>query len=141
MIKLFTEDSQGIAFFRDLIQILKNKNEIRRDLKVSIDSIPGNSPCYSKQTRVFSSLSNFEKVIIIFDSDGVEFRNVKLDNMKKHIPVEFESKFRLILCDFEIEEWICKSLGIPFKNQKPSECLNEYCRRTSKGKIGNVLLS
>lgn len=134
MIKIFTEDSQGKAFFRELIKRLKDTNEINHHLKTSIDSIPGNSPCCSKQTRVFSTVTYFEKIIIIFDSDGIENRNNKIEKMKIHIPQEFSDKFFLILCEEEIEEWICKSLNIDYNNQKPSKALNNYCRERSRGK-------
>ena len=130
---MFTEDSQGVSFFKILIQKLKSINLIDNSLKIHIDTIPGNSPCYSKQTRIFSALSNFDKIIIVFDSDGLENRQDKMQKMKNHIPDEFESKFRLILCDYEIEEWICKSLSLNFSNQKPSSRLNEYCLGKSYG--------
>lgn len=126
-IKIFTEDTRGPKFFSDLHKILKSKNIIDNSTKIDVEPIPGSTPCNSKQTRVLNAASDYNRIIIIFDADGPENMNQRMEKMNSHISRDVNPIVNLVICEYEIEEWVCKSLNINY-GIKPSEDLDNYCR-------------
>ena len=63
---------------------------------------------------------DFDKVIVIADGDN--HPKTKEKEIKKHVPRKFKKNTKIIVFKYEIEEWICKSLGIAYRG-KPSAAL------------------
>jgi len=130
-IKIFTEDIRAKAFFDILNEKLKNMNIVCRSYGIDTSHLPGASPCNSKQTRAINAAStNYDKILIIVDADGPENLDRKKATVEKHIENSLRSIVNIVICDYELEEWICKSLNINYGN-KPCKDLNQYCK--SKG--------
>ncbi|MHA1339246.1 MAG: hypothetical protein ACTSRZ_04305 [Promethearchaeota archaeon] len=56
--------------------------------------------------------------------------------MESHVPPTRRNDFIIIVCDYEIEEWICDCLEINYgeNERKPSRMLAEHCRRQNPKK-------
>jgi len=132
--KILIEDEQGVLFFRELVHRLKNSNFIPSNLKIDVDAVIQGGPCNFKQTRVIkTTVNSFNKVILIFDADGPDKIDLKRNQMKIHIPKDKSQLIDMIILDYEIEEWICKSLDISI-GDKPSIELDKYLKKISKGR-------
>ncbi len=127
-LKIFTEDIRARAFFDILNGRLKNMNIVCRSYGIDTSHLPGASPCNSKQTRAINAAStNYDKILIIVDADGPENLDRKKATVENHIENNLECIVNIVICDYELEEWICKSLNINHSN-KPCKDLDRYCR-------------
>ena len=127
-IKIFSDDTYGCEFFKKLTNRLKNDKKINVGWSVNTDRLPGK--CYTKIERVIrASNLDFEKIVIIADADGPHNKSKVFQEINIHIPEGCKSKTKLIILDYELEEWICCCLGINFQKSKPSEALSDWCRR------------
>jgi len=132
--KIFSEDAHGREFFKRLVEKLKRQGVISSNISVNVNRLPG--ICYTKTKRVLKAASDFDRIIILVDADNPANKNTIFQKVSKHIPQDVANKTQVIVIDYEIEEWICQSLGINFGNQKPSEALDIWCRITKGIKKG-----
>lgn len=72
--------------------------------------------------QIKANIRKVDRIIIIADADGGDLAAKKQDIAKFVDDVDVES-VRIVLLDYEIEEWICQSEGIKFDGQKPSNVL------------------
>jgi hypothetical protein len=125
-IKIISEDDYGGAFLKNVILQLTNKN------LVGNISVKGSKPmrplCNFKLDRILNSFDrSCDKIIIILDSDDPENLEKRRINIMRHVPDDLETPVEIILTDYEIEEWICISKNLKWKNSKPSDELkNQY---------------
>lgn len=62
------------------------------------------------------------------DADGPERKDKIRGDIEmhlKHVPRNLREKVRLLIIDYEIEEWICVSEGLRFGKEKPSKVLEK----------------
>jgi len=120
MIKILTEDTYGTKFFEKIA----NKLEVK--VKVKAERISG--VCSGKMTRqIKACINDCDKIIVIVDGDGNPEDKEKTVR-EKHFngfDEDKQKKLDVVVFEYEVEEWICTSLGIKF-NSKPSEALDEW---------------
>jgi len=124
-IKIYTEDSYGVSFFKIIVTELKNDGDLNKSKRCEIKRIPGK--CSSKFTRIMKlEVIEYEKIIINVDADG----DIKktYEEEKKHIPKNFGCKVIYILNENEIEEWILYAKNIDYEG-KPSENMSKVIGR------------
>ena len=125
-IKIISEDDYGGAFLKNVILQLKNKK------LVGNISVKGSKPmrplCNFKLDRILRSFDgSCDKIIIMLDSDGPENLEKRRVNIMRHKPDDLETPVEIILTDYEIEEWVCISKNLKWKDSKPSDELkNQY---------------
>lgn len=123
-LKIFCEDSHGVRFFEKLIERLKQEKLFDNSVGVKVGKYYG--PCNTKMKRLILASYDeypYDKFLIICDLDKKAIDDVK-PLIVKHIPEEYLPKGMVILCDWEIEEWICVSAGIKI-DDKPSTILKK----------------
>ena len=121
-IAILSEDTYGKLFLKKLVE------RINVGYKVIVDRFVG--VCNTKSTRQVKAkleLACVDRVIIVVDADcGPEdevYRRVIC-----HIPRNLRHRVKIVIVKTEIEEWICRSLGIKH-GCKPSDDLNKYVQR------------
>ncbi|MFZ3383929.1 MAG: hypothetical protein WA144_08390 [Candidatus Methanoperedens sp.] len=121
-IKIISEDDYGGVFLKNVIVLLKNKNLIGN---VTVKATKPMRPlCNLKLDRILKAFDNScDKIIIILDSDGPQNYESRYINIERHVPPGLRTPVKIILVDYEIEEWICISKNLKWKHSKPSEVL------------------
>lgn len=71
---------------------------------------------------VNAALLEWEYVIVLMDADGQQL-DLKTNAIKQYLDPRYADRIRIVLLDYEIEEWICYSLGIKIHAEKPSTIL------------------
>jgi hypothetical protein len=119
-IKIISEDDYGGAFLKNVIAQLKNKKMVGTITVIA--SKPMRPLCNFKLDRILKSFdTSCDKIIIILDSDGPQNYKSRYANVERHVPDDLKTPVKIILVDFEIEEWICISKNIKLKHSKPSD--------------------
>lgn len=119
-IKIISEDDYGGAFLKNVIVLLKNKNIVGN---VTVKATKPMRPlCNFQLDRILKAFDNScDKIIIILDSDGPQNYESKYANVERHVPHGLRTPVKIILTDYEIEEWICISKHLKWKHSKPSD--------------------
>lgn len=113
------EDSFGRIFFKKFFAKKAEENIFSGQLKRSYNYPPG-----SKMGRIISANSdNADRIIVIADADGKNREEMER-RIYRHVGSEHANRVRVVMLDYEIEEWICYSQGIKFDDQKPSDVLS-----------------
>jgi hypothetical protein len=120
---ILCEDKHGGAFFKELASLLKSKNLMPRSSGVDVTKFYG--PCNVKLERQLKAkmLRRAYNFIIVVDADGRNVGRVR-NKVLEHVPPSFIGITCVVVLDYEIEDWICVSLGIRF-NYKPSVALKQ----------------
>ncbi len=118
-IKIISEDDYGGEFLKNVIARLKDEK------LVGNITVKGSKPmlplCNSKLDRILRAFDNTcDKILVILDSDEPQNRELRQANVERHVP-EMITPVKIILTDYEIEEWICVSKDIKWGHSKPSE--------------------
>lgn len=115
------EDKYGGQFLRDLANRLKNSHEISHDMRVDTAKFYG--ACNVKLERQLIAMSRVRtcRFIILVDADG-RSKAILRSRVLQHVPSNLASNTHIVVLDYEIEDWICISLGIRL-NSKPSVLL------------------
>ncbi len=125
-VMIFTEDTYGRDFIKELVNRMKRLGVIDKSVKVKTTKLAG--VCNTKSERqIKASSTSFDRILIIVDADGGAIDDVK-SRVESHIPNFLKSKTRTIIIKYEIEEWILESHGVKVKG-KPSEQLNQYIKK------------
>lgn len=62
--------------------------------------------CNIKLDRILKTFDNSsDKIIILLDSDGPENLESRYANVKRHVPDGMKTPVKIILTEYEIEEW------------------------------------
>lgn len=138
IIKIYTEDSYGVSFFKLIVDELKNDGDINIHDGYKIKRIPGRSS--AKFTRMMKfEVEEYDKIIINVDSDGEPEKTY--DYEKKHIPRNSEYKVFYILNNDEIEEWILYAKNINYRG-KPSKNMSRVIGKNyEKNMLPKILSS
>lgn len=124
-IKIISEDDYGGAFLKKVIVRLKDKMMVG-DIVVRA-SKPMRPLCNIKLDRILKAFdTSCDRIIIILDADGPQNYDARYANIERHVPNDIKTPVKIILTDFEIEEWICISKNLKWKHLKPSEELKNY---------------
>jgi len=126
-ITLIVEDSWGVPFFPIVIERLKAANLVNKNL---IISKPKHLPadCNGKLDEILKMVDNkFDRIIIVLDADGPQNYRTRYERAQSHIPNNMTTPVKIILAEYEIEEWICISKDIKWKHSKPSDELKNQC--------------
>jgi hypothetical protein len=120
---ILCEDKYGGPFLRDLANLLKNSNVISHSLGVDTAKFYG--ACNVKLERQLIAKSRVRtcRFIILVDADGRNKASLR-SRVMQHVPPVLASNTRIVVLDYEIEDWICVSLGIRV-NSKPSVLLKQ----------------
>lgn len=131
--KIFSEDAYGPEFFKKLNNKLKREGVLDENLPFEKPQhFPGK--CNTKSGRIISTAGyDFDRVVVVVDADDPNKRDDAYSQIEVHLVEEIKSKVYIIVLDYEIEEWICHSLEIDFRNEKPTEALDKWCR-VNRGK-------
>jgi len=125
-VRIFTENAYGPDFIKRLIKRLKERGAIPADLFVNASHFLG--VCRPKSGRqIGAAYYDFDSIIVIVDAHGGDANEVEA-SVIKHVHGDFRDKLRMVILDYEIEEWVCRGLNIRF-GQNPSEDLSSYLRR------------
>jgi hypothetical protein len=125
--RIFVEDEHGPEFFEKLVELLKKEELVPRDIIVKQSKLPAD--CNPKIDRVIkaSLIFGFDRAILFIDGDGNPEEKQK--RAESHVPPEYKDKVVVVIFEYEVEEWICKSLGIRYgSHTKPSDALNNWLR-------------
>ncbi len=128
---IYYEDTYGTQFFKKLYSRLKDEFHITcKILKfIKISGI-----CYQKFTnQLKASLQNNSNIEVIIIADGDNKKSEIYNRIESHINEKHKDRSHVILFDYCIEEWICKSLGIKYSS-KPVEALSKYIRSHQSAK-------
>jgi hypothetical protein len=118
-----------------LIERLKKESSADEGLYVATRRLPG--ICYTASEIAIKNASmDFDKIIVVVDADGPTNRDTVFEKVNVHIHEEIKGKVDVIIMDYELEEWICYSLGIHFGGDKPSNALNDWCKNKRGTKRG-----
>jgi len=120
-IKLIVEDFYGGPFFIDVIQRLKDANLVNKNL---IIPKPKHLPadCNQKLDEILEYIDNkVDRIIIVLDADDPRNFKDRYERAQSHIPKGMKTPVKIVLTDYEIEEWICISKDLKWKHSKPSE--------------------
>ena len=123
----FVEDSFGREFFKILFSKKLEENVLSGQITSIYVCPPGN-----KMSRLVTlNVDNADRIIIIADADG---RDIKYEeqSIKERIKGKYRECIRIVLLDYEIEEWICYSHGIKFDGQNPSKILKHKIQYSKK---------
>ncbi len=122
-LKLIVEDSWGVPFFPIVIERLKVANLVNKNL---IIQKPKHAPadCNGKLDEILKMVdNNCDRIIVFLDADGPQNYRNRYERAQSHIPNHMTERVKIILTEYEIEEWICISKGLKWKHDKPSEVL------------------
>ena len=126
-IYIIVEDTYAIEGLKRLIKRIEVPNEV----KVVIKSLP---ICSNKMQRIVkAALKDYDKVIVIKDSECNDPNEVRREIREKHLSSE-ASKGEVITVVPCIEEWPCKALrlkncDVAPCNAGPLSSINEYWMR------------
>ena len=120
-IKLIVEDSWGVLFFPIVIERLKRADLVNRNIIIQKPKhVPAD--CNGKLDEILKMVDNTcDRIIIVLDADGPQNYSTRYERAQTHIPNHMTERVKIILAEYEIEEWICISRGIKWKHSKPSE--------------------
>jgi hypothetical protein len=126
-IVLIVEDTYGGEFFKRVLKRLNESRMLRH--KVRLKRLSGRKNpihvpylCNPKMDRMIlaASTSSPDMIIVTYDGDGPSNYHKRLNEVKSHIPKDIKTPVSVFLFEYEVEEWICKSLGITWST-KPSD--------------------
>ena len=122
---IFTEDTYGVEFFNNLIQMISKR--YKTQLKVTLHRLAGK--CYPKVNRQITAACNSTKngiVLIIADAEGENVQSVERF-LLRYVPKTCPIPVRLLIFQYMIEEWICVGLSIKYSSDLIRR-LDEYLR-------------
>lgn len=128
-IYIFCEDYHGVEFFKKLIQKLKKEKCLQRGLNFNIRRLVG--MCNPKIERLLKAASYSDKIILIVDADGRPINEIR-SSLDQHIPQDVRHKTFKLIFPTEVEEWICISMNLRYRGNKPSEYLKHSNIRYEK---------
>ena len=109
-VTVFCEDSYGPRFLRNLVAWLKSIGLI--DNSVGLDCLMFYHPCNPKlENQLLAKSGLSSRFVVLVDTDGHPKLEVE-NRVRQHIPQSFRDITRLVIFDYEIEDWICVGLGI-----------------------------
>ena len=115
---LVVEDSFGPDFIKKLFNKKFNEKLLSgRPVEVT-SCLPGNK----LGRKVNAALLYVDHVLILMDADGQSL-DQKTKTIKQYLDDRCLDRISIVLLDYEIEEWICYSEGIPIRGGKPSNIL------------------
>jgi len=117
-IRAYTDDSYAPPFFERIADKINNNIDFKAHRNPA--------PCNNKMERIIKSaleIVKCDKIVIIADGEGDP--NSRLKSIKTHIPKKYADNIDIIIFPIEVEEWICRSLGIKY-SVKPSASLEEW---------------
>ncbi len=120
-IKLIVEDFYGVDFLKNVIERLKEANLVNKNL---IIPKPKHLPadCNPKLDEILEyNDKKFDRIIIVFDADDPRNFKDRYERAQSHIPKVMKTPVKIVLAEYEIEEWICYSRNLKWKHSKPSE--------------------
>jgi hypothetical protein len=127
-IKLIVEDFYGVDFLKNVIERLKAVNLVNKNLIIPKPKhIPAD--CNIKLDEILKMVDNTcDKIIIILDADGPQNYTDKYEKARSHISNSMKTPVKIVLAEYEIEEWICISKNLKWGHSKPSEELKSQFR-------------
>ncbi|NJE01813.1 hypothetical protein [Thermococcus sp. JdF3] len=133
-IVIITEDAYGGEFFKRLLGRLKRGGLASVKLKrLSGRKNPIHAPylCNHKLTKIIraAEIAFPDFILIVYDGDGPANYGSRKRDIEKHIPKNIGVPVKTLLFEYEIEEWVCKSLGYSWST-KPSDELKKRERYT-----------
>lgn len=122
-VALYAEDAFGPQFFRKLIPVLREQGLVPPETTlVDASKYP---VCNPKLGRIIAAArERTSRIIVVVDADGGNVTTAGLRTLGHVVPVDRDVT-RVIVIDYEIEEWICVSMGYKTFGRKPSEVLRE----------------
>jgi len=126
------------SFTKKFVERILGKMSI--SAKIEVKSRPGVRPCDHRLGRIVKLYSTspresgkYCKIVIIVDGDGREVKHIQ-QAVLEHLEESGQSVIRVVVLDYEIEEWVCDSLGVKYGQYRmPKEELRHYLR-SKKGK-------
>ena len=116
--RLVVEDSFGPDFIKKLFSKKFDEKLLSGKLEVVTSCLLGNK----LGRKVNAALLDVDRVLILVDADGQSL-DQKTKILKQYLGVRHLDRTSIVLLDYEIEEWICYSEGIPIRGGKPSNIL------------------
>lgn len=116
-VAIFTEDTYGIKFLKEII------NKLIREgyLKGNIEFVRSYTPslikkCHNVGIKVKSVIREVDRVIVVIDKENVYNYNEEMEIWRhlKNLSSKDKSKISIIATEPCIEEWICISLDFEF---------------------------
>lgn len=120
-IKLIVEDFYGVEFLKKVIERLKETSLVNKNL---IIPKPKHLPadCNKKLEEILEMFDNTcDRIIIVLDGDGPQNYGDRLEKAQSHVSNSMVTPVKIVLAEYEIEEWICISKNLKWKHSKPSE--------------------
>ena len=128
-IMIFTEDTYGRDFIKDLVARLKREGLIKSEISVNVRRLAG--VCNSKmQRQIKAAAITHRRIIVIADADGKPIQEIR-KRILYHVQSDLQDIVYTVILKYEIEEWICISLGLR-TTKKPSKELDEYIKKKEK---------
>lgn len=140
-IKLIVEDFYGVEFLKNVIERLKETNLVNKNLLIPKPKhIPAD--CNGKLDEILTMFDNTcDKIIIVLDADGPQNYTDKYEKAQSHVPNSMKTPVKIVLAEYEIEEWICISKNLKWGHSKPSDELKNKLgyRKSSLPKYASEL--
>jgi hypothetical protein len=122
---LLCEDKYGGPFLRDLTNRLKSSGLMSRRTGVDTTKFYGACNVKLEKQLIAKSLDRTCSFTILVDSDGREKAPIRR-RVAQHIPRNLATITRTIILDYEIEDWICVSLGMPLNGRSAEMLRRRY---------------
>ena len=125
-IVIITEDTYGGEFFKRLLGRLNREGltDVRLK-KVRGRKNPIHAPflCNPKLNKAIKAaeLARPDFILLVYDGDGPSMYTTRKNDVKKHISRGIKTPVKVLLFEYEIEEWICKSLGYSWSTKLSDE--------------------
>jgi hypothetical protein len=120
-IKLIVEDFYGVDFLKNVIERLKDANLVNKNLIIPKPKHLS-ALCNSKLDEILIMTDNTcDKIIIVLDADGPQNYKDRCERAQSHVPKNMKTPVKIVIAEYEIEEWICISKNLKWKHSKPSD--------------------
>ena len=128
-IVIITEDAYGGEFFKRLLNRLNQEGLANIKLKrITGRKNPIHAPflCNPKLNKIIkvAELARPDFILVVYDGDGPSNYPSRKRDVQKHIPKGVKTPIKILLFEYEIEEWICRSLSYNWST-KPSDELKK----------------
>lgn len=125
-IKLIVEDRYGGDFFKNVIIQLKENGLVDKNIIIPKPKHLS-ALCNTKLEPILRAVNNTcDRIIIILDADSPQNREERYAKTQCHIPANIKTPIKIVITDYEIEEWICISKNLKWHSKPSEELKNKF---------------
>lgn len=134
-IYFITDNRYAKELLRRLIQLLKEKDLVSRDVDVRISN-PVNACDIKMERYLKGAIDDYDCVVILIDSEGAEPSEIHRRVFEEHVKDVDKNllKVKIIVAHPCLEEWLCEAMNLPNCNTGSCNDLIRAIESTLKDK-------